>query len=245
MALEDPTAETKASTGARAADSVVHSIQQAIQSGVVKDGAPLPTERDLMKKFDVSRTVIREAIEILSAHGLIQKRPRYRPVVRKPGVDSAIGAMEGIVCHLLSQPGGVRNLFETRILIEAALVRDAAKSATKEDISSLKAALDRNEATILDVERFYDTDIAFHLVLYEISKNPVLPAVLRAYKTWLAPHWLQMPRLVDRNQRNFEAHSAIFQAILMRDPDAAEAALRSHLDAAWDQVRDTFDPAEF
>jgi DNA-binding GntR family transcriptional regulator len=54
-----------------------------------------------------------------------------------------------------------------------------------------------------------------------------------------------MPRLVDRNQRNFEAHSAIFQAILMRDPDAAEAALRSHLDAAWDQVRDTFDPAEF
>jgi DNA-binding FadR family transcriptional regulator len=240
MNLQDPTAETRTSAVVRAADSVVLSIQNDIQAGLIADGSALPTERDLMRRFDVSRTVIREAIGILSANGLIEKRPRYRPVVRKPGVDTAMGAMDGIVLHLLSQPGGVRNLFETRILIEAALVRNAAKAATKEDVSDLKTALDQNEAAILDVERFYDTDMAFHLVLYEISRNPVLPAILKAYKTWLAPQWSQMPRLVDRNQSNFEAHNAIFQAILMRDPDAAEAALRSHLDAAWDQVRDTF-----
>ncbi|WP_157772680.1 FCD domain-containing protein, partial [Pseudoponticoccus marisrubri] len=44
----------------------------------------------------------------------------------------------------------------------------------------------------------------------------------------------------DRNRANYEAHAAIFEAILMRDPDAAETCLRDHLDRAWAQVRETF-----
>jgi DNA-binding GntR family transcriptional regulator len=49
-----------------------------------------------------------------------------------------------------------------------------------------------------------------------------------------------MPRLAERNQDNFRAHTTIFEAILMRDPDAAEAAMKLHLNAAWKQVRETF-----
>ncbi|WP_240484657.1 FCD domain-containing protein, partial [Pseudoponticoccus marisrubri] len=62
-------------------------------------------------------------------------------------------------------------------------------------------------------------------MLYDIPSNPVLPAIHRAYTTWLAPQWSRMPRLPDRNRANYEAHAAIFEAILMRDPDAAETCL--------------------
>jgi DNA-binding FadR family transcriptional regulator len=148
--------------------------------------------------------------------------------------------MESVVSHLLNNSGGVKNLFDTRILMEAALVRQAAQEARKDDIAALKTALEANEAAIDDSEEFYRTDRAFHALLYEIPRNPVLPALHKAYVTWLAPQWSRMPRLPERNRANFEAHERIFDAILMRDPDSAETALRGHLEQAWDQVCETF-----
>lgn len=226
--------------GGRAADRVVRAMTERIRTGTLADGQPLPPERDLMEEFGISRTVVREAVRTLSTRGLIEALPRHRPVVRKPGVDTAFEAVGSIVTHLLGQPGGVRNLFDTRIMVEAALVREAARSATRDDIAALKAALEVNAAAISDSEVFYRTDIGFHAVLYEIPRNPVLPAIHRAYTMWLAPQWSRMPRLPERNRANYEAHAAIFDAILMRDPDTAEARLRDHLAGAWQQVRETF-----
>lgn len=224
----------------RAADNVVRTIAAQIRSGTLTDGTPLPPERDLMSTFGVSRTVVREAVRTLSAQGLVEALPRHRPVVRKPGYDAAIDAVGSIVTHLLGEPGGVKALFDTRIMVEAALVRQAAQDANREDIAALKSALDANAAAIQDSEVFYRTDNAFHGVLYDIPRNAVLPAIHRAYTTWLAPQWSQMPRLPERNRMNYEAHAAIVDAILMRDPDAAEARLRNHLTRAWAQVRETF-----
>lgn len=224
----------------RAADHVVRSIAERIRSGALADGQPLPPERDLMEEYAISRTVVREAVRTLSSRGLIEALPRHRPVVRKPGFDAAIDAVGSIVSHLLGEPGGVKNLFDTRIMVEAALVRQAAQQATKDDIAALKTALEANGAAILDSEEFYRTDNAFHGVLYQIPQNPVLPAIHRAYTTWLAPQWSRMPRLPERNRTNLAAHQAIYDAILMRDPDAAEARLRDHLATAWAQVRETF-----
>ncbi|KUF09856.1 FadR/GntR family transcriptional regulator [Pseudoponticoccus marisrubri] len=224
----------------RAADRVVRSLADQIRSGALADGQPLPPERDLMEAFGISRTVVREAVRTLSSRGLIEARPRHRPVVRKPGYDAAFDAVGSIVTHLLGEPGGVKNLFDTRIMVEAALVRQAAQEAGRGDIAALKDALAANGAAIADSDAFYRTDNAFHGVLYDIPRNPVLPAIHRAYTTWLAPQWSRMPRLPDRNRANYEAHAAIFEAILMRDPDAAETCLRDHLDRAWAQVRETF-----
>jgi GntR family transcriptional regulator, sialic acid-inducible nan operon repressor len=227
-------------TTSRAADHLVTVLEQRILSGALADGQALPSERDVMQEFAVSRTVVREAVRLLSARGLVEAKPRFRPVVRKAGFEAALDAAGSVVTNLLQQPGGVRNLFDTRILVEAALVRDAAKSANAADILALKTALAANAAAVDDSELFYQTDQKFHETLYLIARNPVLPAIHRAYVMWLAPQWSQMPRLPDRNLINLAAHRAIFDAILMRDPDAAEAALRAHLDAAWEQVRLTF-----
>lgn len=232
--------EISISKSGRAADAVVRQLSAKIQSGEYSDGDPLPPERLLMEEFGISRTVVREAVQSLSKQGLLEARPRHRPIVRKPGYDAAISAMESVVSHLLNNAGGVKNLFDTRILVEAALVRQAAREAQRDDIAALKAALEENEAAIDDSELFYRTDRAFHALLYEIPRNPVLPALHKAYVTWLAPQWSRMPRLPERNRENHAAHVRIFDGILMRDPDAAEAALRAHLETAWEQVCETF-----
>ncbi len=228
-------------SGSRAADVVVRVLESQIAAGDLADGVPLPPERDLIETFGVSRTVVREAVATLAARGLVESRPRFRPVVRRPGYDAALAAANGVVGHLLAQAGGVKNLYDTRIFLEASLVRQAARQARKEDIEALKRALDANETAIPDSDAFYRTDVAFHAVLYDIPRNPVFPAVHRAFTAWLAPHWIKMPRSPERNRVNFHRHSDIHNAIRDRDPDAAEAALNAHLNAAWEYVRGTFE----
>ena len=224
----------------RAADQLFRTFAEMIDNGLLQAGEPLPPEREIVETYGVSRTVVREAVLALANKGLVEARPRYRPVVRQPGYDSAIEAVDTVVTRLLKQKDGVRNLFDTRIMVEASLARQAATDATKDDLARLQEALERNGEAIEDSSQFYLTDRAFHAVLYEIPRNPVLPAIHKAYMAWLAPHWLKMPRLPDRNRLNFRSHSEIYQAILMRDPDAAEHALRAHLANAWEQVRETF-----
>lgn len=229
-------------SGERAADTIVRDLEQRIATGEFKDGSPLPSERELIALYGSSRTVIREAITILTNRGFVQNRPRYRPIVRKPGYDSALDAISGIVSHLLNSPSGVRNLYDSRIFLERALVREAALSARKDDIARLDRALDANHEALPDSEAFYGTDVAFHGVLYRIPGNPIFPAIHDAFTAWLAPHWIKMPRSPERNLVNFQSHKAIFSAIIDRDPDGAEDALINHLRAAWEYVRVTFDP---
>ena len=157
------------------------------------------------------------------------------------GAGDVIGLLGGLVKHLIGRPGGVKQIFDVRIFAEAALVRLAANEATKSDIQHLREALDRNEACIANSDDFYDTDMAFHSVLYTIPRNPVFPAIHRAFCNWLDWHWRQMPRLPERNRRNFHAHRVILDRIMERDADGAELALRTHLNDAWTQVEKTFD----
>lgn len=231
-------------SGGRAADWVVSQIEDDILSGVLENGTPLPAERELMERFKTSRTVVREAITTLSSRGLIDAKPRFRPVVRKPGFDTALSSVGSIVKLLLAETRGVKTLYESRVFVERALVRDAARSATRKDIDDLREALAANQAAVSDSEEFYRTDVAFHGVLYRVPRNPIFPAVHEAYTSWLAPHWERMPRSPERNRVNFMSHKAIFDAIVERDADAAEEALETHLKAAWEYVRVTFELEE-
>lgn len=227
-------------TFGRAADVLADRVGAMIAAGDIVPGHRLPPERDLMLHFGVSRTVVREAIAKLASRGLIQTRPGFRPVVRKPDYEAAMDSLSHMVGHLVRDQGGVRDLFETRIFLEAALARHAAKSARKQDIDDLRLALERNRKAIGDREAFYATDVAFHAVLYRVPRNRVYPAIHHAYVEWLMGHWAAMERAADVDRLNHAGHAAIFEAILNRDPDSAEAAVQRHLEVAWEFVRSTF-----
>lgn len=226
--------------GKRRADDIVKEVEQRILDGRLAVGAILPSERVLMDEFSASRTVVREAITALSNRGLLDCKPRFRPTIRKPGMETALDITTPIVQQLLGSRGGVENLYKMRVFIETGLVRHAAVHADKNGISQLRQALQANEAAIDNSDNFYQTDTAFHAVLYELGDNPILPAVHAGFTSWLAPHWDRMPRMPERNQQNYLAHEQIFNCILDRDPDAAEAALKQHLNRAWELVRGTF-----
>ena len=165
----------------RTSDYLVDKLEAMILSNNIKDGDTLPSERDLMSEYNVSRTVVREAISTLSSRGLLLKKPRFRPTARKPGIDSALDSISSIVGHLLSQPNGVKNLFDTRVMLEAILVREAAIHANKDDIKALRKALKANYEAINHSSEFFTTDVLFHSILYAIPKNPILPSLQKAF----------------------------------------------------------------
>jgi DNA-binding FadR family transcriptional regulator len=221
----------------RAADSLISELERRILSGALPNDMPLPSERELVEEFNASRTVVREAIAILANRGLVETKPRFRPKVRKPDFQTVIDATDTVIRHLLADQDGVQNLYQSRLFIERGLVRAAALGATRDDISQLKTALAHNYEAIEDTSLFYQTDIKFHGLLYNIPKNPVFPAMHKGYSAWLAPSWAKMERSVQRNEINYQAHKKIYDAILERDADRAEQALEEHLSSAWQYVK--------
>jgi GntR family transcriptional regulator, sialic acid-inducible nan operon repressor len=224
----------------RLSDILTDRLSAMIASGELAGGERLPTERELMQRFGVSRSGVREAIANLASRGLLLTRSGYRPIVRRPDYDAALETLGHFVGHLLRDERGVWNLFESRIFVEAALVRHAAAHAKREDVEELRRALERSHAAIGDSEAFYATDVAFHGVLYRIPRNPIYPAIQKAYVAWLMDHWREMKRSPDVDRLNHAGHVAIVEAIVARDPDEAEGAMRRHLQVAWELVRGTF-----
>ena len=227
----------------RAADVIARDLERRIHSGELPDNTPLPAEKDLGSEYGASRTVVREAITTLTNRGMLENRPRFRPIVKKPGFDAAFSNMGSIVQHLTNAQQGVETLYKSRIFLERALVREAAVRAQSSDIRDLRTALAANKAAIHSPEDFYATDTDFHRVFYRIPRNPIFPAVHDAYTQWLSVHWNKMERSPERNAINYESHKAIYEAILERDADSAESQLEKHLENAWDQVKTTFDVA--
>jgi DNA-binding FadR family transcriptional regulator len=238
--LIDGLTEAPTSSDGRLSEMLAGRLATMIATGELASGDRLPSERDLMQRFGVGRTAVREAINTLANRGLLITRSGYRPIVRKPDYESAIDALGGSITPLLSDEHGFWNLFESRIFIEAALARHAAIHARREDIQELREALEHNHAAIGDSQAFYRTDVAFHGVLYRIPRNPIYPAVQRAYAQWLMSHWSAMERSPDIDRLNYAGHIAIVEAIIGRDPDQAENTMRRHLQFAWELVRSTF-----
>jgi DNA-binding FadR family transcriptional regulator len=238
-----PLLRSTAGPPARLADTVSAELARMIAAGTLPSGARLPTERELMRRFGVSRSAVREAIQVLAARGLLVTRPGHRPVVRGRNYEAAVDTLGRLVSHLVEDEAGVRNLFETRVFLEAALARHAALHARRDDIAALDAALEANRAAIGDPEHFYATDAAFHALLYRVPRNPIFPEVHRAYVEWLQHHWRLLPRGAEFDRVNHAAHAEILAAIIARDPDAAELALRRHLATAWDFLRAALRPA--
>ena len=114
----------------RRSDVVTAELVRMIQSGDLQEGDRLPAERELMQRYGVSRSAVREAIVSLANRGLVMTRLGHRPVVRKLDYEIAIDKVGNLVGHLVVDRNGVWNLFDSRIFLEAALARWAAEPCT-------------------------------------------------------------------------------------------------------------------
>ncbi len=215
-------------------EEVAQRLEQRICDDTVVPGERLPSERDLMREFDVGRPAVREALFHLQKMGLVELRAGERARVTRPTPKLVVESLSGAARYMLSEPHGVRHFQEARAFFETGLARHAANHATSQDLRELKSALDANRQAIGDLRRFEETDIAFHYNLAIIPRNPIYTAIHAAIVRWLVEQRQITLATTGQSEIAYQAHAEIYRAIAERDPNRAERVIRAHLDQVSD-----------
>jgi GntR family transcriptional repressor for pyruvate dehydrogenase complex len=214
-------------------EHVAEHLEGLILSGKLKPGDRLPPERELQSAFGVGRPAIREALITLERAGLVEIGNGAPARVAMPSAAGLLSALIPTVRHMLSTTEGNRSFQAIRLLVEVGLVRQAAKEATPEFLADLKAALDHNFACADRHDEFIVSDVAFHYCIGAFAGDPAILAIHGAVNDWLIHQREVAGREPGEAANACTAHAAIFDAIAARDPDAAEQAMRQHLQTGW------------
>jgi GntR family transcriptional regulator, transcriptional repressor for pyruvate dehydrogenase complex len=199
----------------RTADEVVQQIESLILEGVLRTGDRLPGERELARRFEVSRPILRDALKALEGLGQLFTKP---------------------VTDLISMHRkAATDYLEYRREIEAVAAEYAARRATSDDL----ALLDRIMARMDEAHRtgnFDDEaeiDVEFHHAICECAHNIILLHTLRSCYRLLSEGVFQNRLLVFNVPGAREAllsqHRAIYAAVKAGDPAAARQAAMDHI----------------
>ena len=220
------------------AQGVVEYITSNIQHGILKAGEKLPTESAIMTQHGVSRTVVREAISHLQAGGWVQTRHGIGTfVIERSASGLAIGA-ESIVTVL-----DLLAMLELRISLEAEAAWLAASRRSAAQVALLAKALATMQKSVESGRPAVDADVQFHLLIAQATGNRYFVEILTQLGTTIIPrHRVNMPQLAHEDpsaylERVNREHEDIYNAIVRRDPEAARAAMRTHLSNSRERLR--------
>ena len=193
-------------------------------------GDRLPSEANLSKELNVSRTVVREAFRSLAAMRIIDLAAGKRATVAILD-HGAMGLMieHGVHTDQISiqQIYDVRRTIETRIVTLAALRRSDAEAG---DIVGLARAM---REAVAESERLMESDLAFHLALARASRNPVFALIVGAFQgitrqTW--PIGWKSRTTAEARDRMLRTHEEIAEAVAGGDPARAALTMERHFD---------------
>ncbi len=223
---------------ARLHEQVAKTLSLSIIRRELEPGSLIPNEDELCQQFDVSRTVIREAIRIMDARGLVEVRPRIGTRICPPS-KWALTDPTLLAWQLESAPDFklIQNLFELRNMIEPMVAKFTTQRASDEEIEHICAVFDemKNAATI---DEHIDADLRLHLAIIDACGNKLVCSPLRPLiENTLGSSFRLFIRSLEKARLSLPLHEAIVNAIKNRDPEGAANAVRSMLESSAEDVR--------
>jgi GntR family transcriptional regulator, transcriptional repressor for pyruvate dehydrogenase complex len=212
----------------KAADEVLAALVDAIRGGLYKSGDLLPRERDLAEQLEVSRTVVRDAIDTLRQAGVLSVR---RGRLGGTQVASTNGLVD-VLRHMGGQVvSDLRSILEARRTLEISAALLAAQRLGEDDFVELETLVDLLPDMLHEPEAFYEADIRFHIAIAKRSGSEVIADYLGDVFTRLAQIRAQYPyahvTLLDAldNQRK------LLEALRSREEACILEAIDEHLRA--------------
>jgi len=210
---------------------LVDSLSDRIREGRLAVGDKLPTEAAIMAEFNVSRTVVREAISKLQASGLVETRHGIGTFVlglgQNPGfkiTPEQFSTLRDVIAVLELRIG-----VETEAAALAALRRTDANLATmREALNAVARAVDEGRDAVL-------ADFQFHQEIARATQNNHFMELISTLGSMIIPRArLEGPDAQSDERRQYlrrvnGEHENIYDAIAGQDPEAARAAMRTHL----------------
>jgi DNA-binding FadR family transcriptional regulator len=204
---------------------VAHELGSAILRGDFPPQTPLPREADLMERFGVSRTVLREALRTLTSKGLVESRPKVGTRVR---TRDAWNLLDADVLEWYSRVAPpmqfALKLQEMREMIEpfaASLAADNHDPATRERLTKAHDAM----VAAQNVDEWVRADLAFHVCVLAACSNELLIPLGTLIERTLEGQLRLNAKRADVFNASLSEHTAVFDAIIARDARAARRAM--------------------
>ncbi|OJG00586.1 FadR/GntR family transcriptional regulator [Pararhizobium antarcticum] len=217
----------------RTSDEVINQIELLVLEGILRDGDRLPGERDLSKRFDVSRPILREALKELENRGLL---------VSQHGGGTFVADVIGQIfsnplIELIGRhPRATQDYLEYRRELEGLTAELAARRATPFDRDILTGIMEQMRAAHGNgsPETELAADIDLHNAIGESAHNVILLHTLRACYRLLSNgiffHRSILLAAPGASDQLLAQHEAIYAAVMAADPLKARAAAQAHID---------------
>ena len=192
--------------------SLYTELQIDILSGSIPDGSKL-TEQAVCKKYNVSRTPVREAFRQLEADGLIENIPNRGAFV------TGLSKRE------------ISDLFDLRTLFEGQAVEWAVRRMDSEDVEKLSETIELMEFYTMrdDTEKVLTFNTRFHSIIYAGTKDRMIQKTLAIYQTYLKHSAPMKTYTRDYLRTILEEHKAIYEAFEIKNPAAGRKAMEHHM----------------
>ncbi len=205
-------------------ERLVAEIAALIRGGRLRPGDRLPSEYELMKRFGVGRSSVREALKGLSFSGILESRPKRGTIVVS-GLDSRLAdTLAAAVAYW-----EIRDLYEIRMLLEGEAAALAAVNAVPEDVSQIQRCHESLVKVVTAGESHFKANSRFHISIAKASRNGALVtcigAIVGSYRS--AREQINQLESVPRN--DIADHQAILTAIRRRRPHRARQLMQTHL----------------
>jgi len=215
-------------------DAVFDRMLRAIKSGAYGVDERLPTEHTLAAEFQVSRPVVRDALQRLRDQGLIYSRRGAGSFVRDHGLREPLGfgQMENL--------SDLQHCYDFRLTIEPEGAAMAATRRTDAALAEIRGALDLlRDATNRQAHRA-DADFMFHLAIAKASGNPYFSTAMQALEEHIAVgmrfHGMSLRSTSDGLAHVFTEHTAIYDSIRAGDAEGARQMMKTHLSGSRDRL---------
>jgi DNA-binding FadR family transcriptional regulator len=198
----------------------------------------LPPEPDLCSQLNVSRTVLREAVKVLAAKGMVEVGPKVgtRVLPRR-----FWNLLDPKLLEWQSQNGigavFFQNICEVREIIEPATVELAAKRATKGEIIEIESALKDMKESVQSGEAFIAADLRFHENIAAASHNELFQKLHASIQTALHSSFDLVVQNPDAVKASLPLHEEVLRGIRSRNPSAARKAMVGIIRQAADEIR--------
>lgn len=208
-------------------EEALEQILQVVRLGLVPGGERLPPERELAERMGISRVTLREVLKVLQDQGLVEaRRGRYGGTFVLPRPDTPAGGTEE---ELRRRVAGVdiEDALRFREVLEVgAAGLCASQGLSEKDADRLLGALAATHDAPLPEYRRQDT--LFHLTLCQLAGSATLTAQYAAVRATVNDLLDCIPLLVRNLEHSQQQHSALVEAVLERDADAAREVMREH-----------------
>jgi len=201
--------------------TIVSKIRKSLLDGDLKPGQLLPSEIKLAQMFGVSRSSVRDAMQILESTGVVSRRKRGGTTIRQITIED----MANIYLPK-SEKETLLDLLETREVLEIAVVSLAVKRATADDLEELEKLIVWMEEK---PEQAAQADIAFHLTLARSSQNQVMINIIKSLKEIMNRLQEKTIYYPGRLQNIILEHRQILNAIRAKDEELAKDSMKNHL----------------